>query len=819
MEERKLKKLEKKLRKNEQQEREMMAIEETLSRRAGLAGEPLCMYKPKPRVKKLYYGTSLLENKFIDFSSSEIMYEAIYFSTRECVRIGASLDEDDENDELVEAITTRMLIMNSMYRNSKRELCRSDKECFPEVCVVCGQYHKRETRRHSMRTCSHCPSMWHVSCFNDKDDTHNTGCCPICDLEMEFRNAIVSADVSLGELDDTLQANLPSPCFRSWNSKLKKWDDTTLSLLLTRQLSYEEDSDDEDDDNKDVRLCRTLLRFPTPNSKHTKHEQKRQVLIATQRDLMTIARRFAQLFPRAFLRLPTVKECFSDVARKVSKFHKALELQLLSWSGISSPSSPSTIMRLPTSSVHKIKSTVKYKFQCNKCNRENFISPFFNEPRIECTFCGVCSSTKCLDVYVDTSVPFRDLAKGQERHPVYFFGSDEAYEVLCREFEEYITENVTSPCVRYDFEARGGASECVCKFKTENLCNITGKCHLGLGIECNRFCPCASIASKCSLRTASRGSLQIPVEVFWRGPIRRWGIRACKRINKGEFLYCYVGVVVPIKCKCEQSCDLDTCVHRPSKACSKCGSKKVFPSVNRKRSSDEEEEDEMEVEESEEDEEETKEEEEITKRPTYSWEMPSSKYEINASRYRNVAAFMNHTCEDWNVEARYVWSEHLDPTIPMLAFYTKRTIEAGEEILGNYGYTMDGCRCVACERIRLQKEKQAQAQREAKLSPVEKRAIFRKDIFALFNDTRRHEVVIKKRQKSRSPKRQIDFYIHREDTCIARSMVQVFEYLALPQSARLLTRAREIKYFDFALDFNAKYFTKKPHVLQVLRTR
>ena len=114
--------LEKKERKNEQNEREMMAIEDTLSRRAGFADEPLCMYKPKPRVKKLYYGASLRDNKFIDFSSSrEMMYEAVYFSTRECVRIGASLDEDDENDELVEAITIRMLIMNSMYRNSKRE--------------------------------------------------------------------------------------------------------------------------------------------------------------------------------------------------------------------------------------------------------------------------------------------------------------------------------------------------------------------------------------------------------------------------------------------------------------------------------------------------------------------------------------------------------------------------------------------------------------------------------------------------------------------------------------------------------------------------
>ena len=115
---------------------------------------------------------------------------------------------------------------------------------------------------------------------------------------------------------------------------------------------------------------------------------------------------------------------------------------------------------------------------------------------------------------------------------------------------------------------------------------------------------------------------------------------------------------------------------------------------------------------------------------------------------------MNHTCEDWNVEARYVWSEHLDPTIPMLAFYTKRTIEAGEEILGNYGYTMDGCRCVACERIRLQKEKQSQAQREAKLSPFEKRKIFSKGILALLRHTTTRGGW--KRQKSKPT----DYYIH-----------------------------------------------------------
>eukprot|EP00938_MAST-03A_sp_MAST-3A-sp1_P005380 g5380.t1 len=472
-------------------------------------------------------------------------------------------------------------------------------------------------------------------------------------------------------------------------------------------------------------------------------------------------------------------------------------------------------MRSPTSSI-TIKSSGKYKFRCNKCNRENLISPQFNDTRIECTFCGVCSSMKCLDVYVDTSVPFRDLAKGQERHPVYFFGSDKAYEILSKEFEEYITESVTSPCVRYDFESNGGASVCSCTTKTLNLCNITGKSHNGLGVECNCFCPCASRASRCSLRTASRGSLQIPLEVFWTGPIRRWGVRACKRINKGEFLYCYVGVVVPINCKCEQPCDLDTCVHRPSNACSKCNPKKVLPSVKRKKSKDDD--DEEESEESEDDEEETKEEEEITKRPTYSWEMPSSKYEINASRYRNVAAFMNHTCEDWNVEARYVWSEHLDPAIPVLAFYTRRTIEAGEEILGHYGYTMDGCRCVACERIRVQKEKQAQAEREAKLSPRKKSTIFRSKIYALFKDTRRYEVVFKKRQKSKHT----DYYIYHEDTCIARSMVQVFEYLALPPNARLLKRAREIKYFDVALNYfyaKTKHAKDKSNIVKVLRRR
>jgi hypothetical protein len=112
--------------------------------------------------------------------------------------------------------------------------------------------------------------------------------------------------------------------------------------------------------------------------------------------------------------------------------------------------------------IHKYRyaSLVKYKFRCQKCNRENSIVPQANSPRVHCSFCGISSARKNIDIYVDTSRRYRDLAEGQERYPVYFFGSDEAYEAVRKEYEVYITESVTTPCIRLDYEAEGGASEC-----------------------------------------------------------------------------------------------------------------------------------------------------------------------------------------------------------------------------------------------------------------------------------------------------------------------------------------------------------------------
>eukprot|EP00939_MAST-03C_sp_MAST-3C-sp1_P001442 g1442.t1 len=69
------------------------------------------------------------------------------------------------------------------------------------------------------------------------------------------------------------------------------------------------------------------------------------------------------------------------------------------------------------------------------------------------------------------------------------------------------------------------------------------------------------------------------------------------------------------------------------------------------------------------------------------------------SRYRNVAAFINHTCTQANVEARYVWSDHLDNALPRVVFYAKRTIKAGDELLVHYGFKLDNCACATCSPV------------------------------------------------------------------------------------------------------------------------
>ena len=74
------------------------------------------------------------------------------------------------------------------------------------------------------------------------------------------------------------------------------------------------------------------------------------------------------------------------------------------------------------------------------------------------------------------------------------------------------------------------------------------------------------------------------------------------------------------------------------------------------------------------------------------------KYGIDGRRYRNIGPFFNHACSGWNIEPRFLYSEHLDKDIPTVAFFAKRNIKPNEEILLNYGHKLPGCRCSSCRR-------------------------------------------------------------------------------------------------------------------------
>ena len=69
------------------------------------------------------------------------------------------------------------------------------------------------------------------------------------------------------------------------------------------------------------------------------------------------------------------------------------------------------------------------------------------------------------------------------------------------------------------------------------------------------------------------------------------------------------------------------------------------------------------------------------------------KYGIDGRRYRNIGPFFNHACSGFNIEPRFLYSEHHDKDIPTVAFFAKRNIKPNEEILLNYGHKLPGCRC------------------------------------------------------------------------------------------------------------------------------
>eukprot|EP00940_MAST-03C_sp_MAST-3C-sp2_P002692 g2692.t1 len=134
----------------------------------------------------------------------------------------------------------------------------------------------------------------------------------------------------------------------------------------------------------------------------------------------------------------------------------------------------------------------------------------------------------------------------------------------------------------------------------------------------------------------------------------------------------YVGEVIPIRCHCakDTECDVDGCAHLTSEM-GNCAC------------------------------------ETRSEMQAYAWELsPASRYAIDARWYRNVAPFVNHACADTNVEVRYSWSEHSDSSLPTVAYFAKRAIVEGEELLVNYRQgaqsrsrkVLDECKCHVCKK-------------------------------------------------------------------------------------------------------------------------
>ncbi|CAL8106758.1 unnamed protein product [Calicophoron daubneyi] len=63
-------------------------------------------------------------------------------------------------------------------------------------------------------------------------------------------------------------------------------------------------------------------------------------------------------------------------------------------------------------------------------------------------------------------------------------------------------------------------------------------------------------------------------------------------------------------------------------------------------------------------------------------------YIMDAKKMGNLGRYFNHSCNP-NVFVQNVFIESHDPRFPEVAFFTKRNIEAGEEMTWDYGYTVD----------------------------------------------------------------------------------------------------------------------------------
>lgn len=147
--------------------------------------------------------------------------------------------------------------------------------------------------------------------------------------------------------------------------------------------------------------------------------------------------------------------------------------------------------------------------------------------------------------------------------------------------------------------------------------------------ECNKRCKCNA---DCPNRTVQSGR-KVPLCIYRTNNGCGWGVKALRKIFKGEFVCEYVGEIITH----------DEAERRG----------KIYDARGR----------------------------------TYLFDLDfnssDNPYTIDAATYGNVSHFINHSCEP-NLAVWAVWVDCLDPNLPSLALFALREIEKDEELTFDY---------------------------------------------------------------------------------------------------------------------------------------
>ena len=70
---------------------------------------------------------------------------------------------------------------------------------------------------------------------------------------------------------------------------------------------------------------------------------------------------------------------------------------------------------------------------------------------------------------------------------------------------------------------------------------------------------------------------------------------------------------------------------------------------------------------------------------------------IDATLVRNVAAFINHTCDKANLKMVHFYRDHKESNFVTVGFQATVHVGPGEELMFNYGDKPDNCWCPSCK--------------------------------------------------------------------------------------------------------------------------